>query len=79
MTYVVTSRCVGTKETSCMTVCPVDCILDIGEQVVIDPVECVDCGACVDVCPVDAILHESEVDDPAVVADAYGRFGLAAP
>ncbi|MBB5957447.1 NAD-dependent dihydropyrimidine dehydrogenase PreA subunit [Saccharothrix tamanrassetensis] len=79
MTFVVTSRCVGTKETSCMSVCPVDCIHDIGEQVVIDPVECVDCGACVDVCPVDAIVHEGEADDPSVVADAYRRFGLEAP
>lgn len=61
MTYVVTSKCVGTKEMSCMTVCPVDCITDLGEKVEIDPIDCVDCGACVDVCPVDAIVHESEL------------------
>lgn len=29
MTYVVTSRCLGTKDRSCVEVCPVDCFYDI--------------------------------------------------
>ncbi|HEX6345813.1 indolepyruvate ferredoxin oxidoreductase subunit alpha [Umezawaea sp.] len=61
MTYTITSRCVGTKDESCVTVCPVDCIHDAGEQMMIDPVECIDCGACVPICPVDAIFTEDEV------------------
>ncbi|WP_394363343.1 ferredoxin family protein [Amycolatopsis sp. SB7-3] len=30
---------------------------------VIDPVECIDCGACVPECPVEAIFFESDVPD----------------
>jgi len=63
MPYVITERCVGQKDKSCVEVCPVDCIHDAGEQMMIDPIECVDCGACVPVCPVDAIF--TEVDVPA--------------
>jgi len=50
--------------------CPVDCIhpkkdtqyedgrpgFDAVDQLFIDPVECIDCGACVPVCPVSAIF-----------------------
>lgn len=81
MTYVVTSRCIGTKEMSCVSVCPVDCIHDIGERVIIDPVECVDCGACVDVCPVDAIAYETDLSDTDrwAAEDAYRRFGAEPP
>jgi NAD-dependent dihydropyrimidine dehydrogenase PreA subunit len=61
MTYVVTSPCVGTKDKSCVDVCPVDCIHDGGEQMLIDPVECIDCGACEPVCPVDAIFLDQDV------------------
>ena len=61
MTHVVFSPCIGTKDTSCVQVCPVDCFFDAGEMLVINPDECIDCGACVDECPVDAILPEDEV------------------
>ena len=61
MTYVVFSPCIGTKDTACVQVCPVDCFFDIGEMLIIHPEECIDCGACVDECPVNAILPEDEV------------------
>ena len=61
MTHVVFSPCIGTKDTACVAVCPVDCFFDIGEMLIISPEECIDCGACVDECPVDAILAEDEV------------------
>ena len=61
MTYVVLSACIGTKDTACIAVCPVDCFFDIGEMLIIHPEECIDCGACVDECPVSAILPEDEV------------------
>ena len=48
MTHVVFSPCIGTKDTACVQVCPVDCFFDIGEMLVIHPEECIDCGACVD-------------------------------
>jgi NAD-dependent dihydropyrimidine dehydrogenase PreA subunit len=78
MTYVVTSPCVGTKDKSCVDVCPVDCIHDAGEQMVIDPVECIDCGACEPVCPVDAILFEAELPrhEHAALVAARVHFGL---
>ena len=61
MTYVVFSPCIGTKDTACVQVCPVDCFFDIGDMLIIHPEECIDCGACVDECPVNAILPEDEV------------------
>ncbi len=63
MTHVVFSPCIGTKDTACVRVCPVDCFFDIGDMLIISPEECIDCGACVDECPVDAILPEEEVVD----------------
>lgn len=63
MTYVITEACVGSKNTACVDVCPVDCIHDGGDTFVIDPVECIDCAACVPVCPVDAIYIEAEVPE----------------
>ncbi len=64
MAYIIAEPCIGTKDTSCVDVCPVDCIhprkdeanfADV-TQLYIDPVECIDCGACVPVCPVTAIF-----------------------
>jgi NAD-dependent dihydropyrimidine dehydrogenase PreA subunit len=87
MTYVITDRCVGTKEASCIEVCPVDCIhpmpgepgYDEAEQLYIDPRECIDCNACVDVCPVDAPLSaDAERDwDPGAVERNAAFFASA--
>jgi NAD-dependent dihydropyrimidine dehydrogenase PreA subunit len=54
MTYVITEPCIGTKDQSCVEVCPVDCIYDAGDQFLINPEECIDCGACEPECPVEA-------------------------
>lgn len=74
MPHVITSRCVDTKDQSCVEVCPVDCIhpaksID-GEdaftnspQLYIDPDVCIDCGACVPECPVEAIFMDDELPD----------------
>ena len=69
--HVITEACIGTKDTACVDVCPVDCIHprkdepDYGkfEQLYIDPETCIDCGLCVDECPVKAIYPEDEVPD----------------
>jgi NAD-dependent dihydropyrimidine dehydrogenase PreA subunit len=69
LTYVINEPCIGTKDASCVDVCPVDCIhptpdepgFDAAEQLFIDPDECIDCDACVETCPVDAITAEDEV------------------
>ena len=59
MAYVIAEPCIGTKDTACVDVCPVDCIhprkdepaFESETQLYISPVECIDCGACVPVCP----------------------------
>ena len=65
MPYVIADPCIGVKDKSCVTVCPVDCIHggDDDKQLFIDPAECIDCGLCEPECPVDAIFMEDEVPD----------------
>ena len=71
MAYVINEPCIATKDTSCVEVCPVDCIhptpdepgFDAADQLYIDPEECIDCDACVEACPVDAIFAEFEVPE----------------
>lgn len=65
MTHVIAEPCVGTKDTACVEVCPVDCIKQAGdessEMLYIDPTDCIDCAACVPACPVDAIFAEGDL------------------
>jgi NAD-dependent dihydropyrimidine dehydrogenase PreA subunit len=69
MTYVIAEPCIGTKDDSCVEVCPVDCIhptpdepgYEAAEMLYIDPAECIDCDACVEACPVDAIFAEDQL------------------
>ncbi len=69
MTYVITEPCIGTKDASCIDVCPVDCIhprkdetdFESVAQLYIDPEECIDCGACEPECPVSAIFPQDDV------------------
>ena len=63
MTYVVTSPCIGTKDTACVRECPVNCFYDAGEMLVINPEECIICGKCVSACPVAAIFSDDEVPE----------------
>ena len=50
MAYVIAEPCIGTKDTACVDVCPVDCIHprkdEAGHEVVtqlyINPTECID-------------------------------------
>ena len=68
MAYIICEPCVGTKDTACVDVCPVDCIhprkdepaFQTTEMLYIHPDECIDCGACVPACPVDAIFSLDE-------------------
>ena len=71
MAYVIAEPCIGTKDNSCVEVCPVDCIhptpdepdYEGVEQLYIDPDECIDCDACVEACPVDAIWADFELPE----------------
>ena len=63
MAYVITEPCIGTKDASCVDVCPVDCIYTTDEapQYYIDPDTCIDCALCVDECPVKAIFPQEDL------------------
>jgi ferredoxin len=68
MAFVITDPCIGTKDTACVDVCPVDCIHPRKDEaeyaqstmLYIHPDECIDCGACVPACPVAAIYDSPE-------------------
>lgn len=63
MPYVITEACIGTKDASCVAVCPVDCIYDGPDMYYINPDECIDCGACEPECPVEAIYADDAVPE----------------
>ena len=63
MAYVVAEPCIQCKFTDCVSVCPVDSFREGENFLVIDPEECIDCGACVPECPVEAIFDEDDVPD----------------
>lgn len=63
MTHVVCEPCIKCKFTDCVAVCPVDCFHEGETMLVIDPDECIDCGACIDECPVTAIYPEEDLPD----------------
>ncbi len=85
MAYVIAEPCIGTKDTACVDACPVDCIhpkkdetqYSETDQLFIDPVECIDCGACVPVCPVSAIFAGDDLPEKwSTFADKNsGHFG----
>ena len=70
MPHIIISTCIGVKDQACTEVCPVECIYDGGDQYLIHPDECIDCGACVPACPVSAIFPEEDVptDQTAYIA-----------
>ena len=63
MPYIITEACIGTKDASCVSVCPVDCIYEGTDQYYINPDECIDCGACEPECPVEAIYSDDAVPE----------------
>lgn len=76
MPYIITDPCIGTKDTACVDVCPVDCIHPRKDEpefervtmLYIHPEECIDCGACVPACPV-AAIYDSPESTPASQKD----------
>lgn len=69
MAHIIAEPCIGTKDTACVEVCPVDCIhpgkaegdYSGATQLFIDPDTCIDCGLCVDECPVHAIYPQEDL------------------
>ena len=90
MPFVITDPCIDTKDTSCVDVCPVDCIhprkdepeFASADHLYIHPDECIDCGACVPACPVTAIYESIDATPSSqgalVEANAAYRTGDAA-
>ncbi len=60
MTGVITDACIRCKYMDCVEVCPVDAFYEGATMLVINPLECVDCGCCIEACPVDAIVFDTE-------------------
>ena len=86
MAYVIAEPCIGTRDTACISVCPVDAIHPHREtagfhatpQLYIDPENCICCAACVPVCPASAIYAEEDLPDKwkhfaRINADYYRR------
>lgn len=63
MPYIVAEPCIKCKYTDCVAVCPVDCFKEGENFLVIDPDECIDCGACVPECPVEAIFLDEDLPE----------------
>ena len=73
MTYIIAEPCIDIKDLSCVDVCPVDCIHEVTEMLVIDPGECIDCSLCEPACPVSAITPAEGVapeDRPFIAINA---------
>jgi ferredoxin len=63
VTYIIGEPCIDNMDRSCIEVCPVDCIIPTDRMLVIDPDDCIDCGACMPACPVDAIVPDTDVPE----------------
>ena len=63
MAFVVAEPCIKCKYTDCVDVCPVDCFHEGKNMLVIDPDECIDCGACEPECPTTAIFAEDDLPE----------------
>jgi ferredoxin len=69
MAYVIAEPCIGTKDTACVAVCPVDCIhptkdeagFPSAEMLYVNPEICIHCDLCAEECPVKAIFAEEDV------------------
>ena len=63
MTYIIAEPCIDLKDKSCIDVCPGRLHPRVRRMLVIDPEECIDCGACEPECPVEAIYPEDALPD----------------
>ncbi|HAC05189.1 MAG TPA: ferredoxin [Gemmatimonadetes bacterium] len=89
MAYSICEPCIGTKDTACVDVCPVDCIhprkdedeFEAETMLYIHPDECIDCGACEPECPVQAIFPDTDVPGEwkEYIAKNYTHFDCPVP
>lgn len=62
MAFAVTEACIRCKFQDCLQSCPVTCFFEGETMLVIDPEECIDCGACEPECPAEAIVRDTTED-----------------
>ena len=73
MPHVISQKCISEVYAACQQVCPADTMHFVSQMppgypaagqpmMVIDPDECIDCGACKPECPIDAILPSTDHD-----------------
>ena len=80
MAFVVAEPCINCKYTDCVEVCPVDCFHEGKNTLVIDPDECIDCGACEPECPASAIFSEDDLPEKWIdFRDINARFASEWP
>ena len=85
MPFIITDPCIGTKDSACVDVCPVDCIhprkdepeFETTAMLYIHPEECIDCGACVPACPVAAIYDSVDSTPPVQKEPDRGQRGVS--
>lgn len=63
MTHVVTTACIGCKDTACASACPCDAFHEGPEMLYINPENCIDCELCVAECPVEAIYLDDDLPE----------------
>jgi len=69
--FVITRLCRDCLDQTCVSECPVDCILafrgdsnrEFPNQLYIDPDTCINCGICEPACPWEAIFEAQDVPD----------------
>jgi len=81
MSFIIGSKCIGEKDEACIDVCPIDdCIVEVEDQMLINPDLCIECGACTPACPVDAIFMDEEeaIEEEGIeiVNKNYEHFGF---
>lgn len=59
MSFLVTESCIKCKFQDCLQSCPVTCFYEGENMLVINPEECIDCGACEPECPAEAIIRDT--------------------
>jgi NAD-dependent dihydropyrimidine dehydrogenase PreA subunit len=60
VTFVVNGSCIRCKTIDCVSVCPVVCLYEGENMLVIHPAECIDWSVSEPECPIDAIKADTE-------------------
>ncbi|HET7040861.1 MAG TPA: ferredoxin [Gemmatimonadales bacterium] len=79
MTYVITEACIGVKDRACVDVCPVDCIYEAEDQLMIHPNKCINYKTYKPKYPMSAIYPEEDVPENLKAYIAKNRDSFSSP